>query len=61
MQKRNVLAKVSNDEQKIENRIRLLRQEESKILKSVDETQSRAARIYETKKRNEARYIEKLR
>ncbi len=59
--KRSELMRVSENEQKIQNRVRLLKMEEEKINKLVSETKSRAERIFEAKKRNEERYIDKMR
>jgi hypothetical protein len=59
--KRAELMRVSENEQKIQNRVRLLKMEEEKINRLVSETKSRAEKIFEAKKRNEERYIDKMR
>ena len=47
------LMRLSQDECKIRNRVRLLKAEEEKMLKKIDDTKSRAEKIFEAKERNE--------
>ena len=42
-------------------RVRLLKSEEDKIIKTITQTKSRAEKIFEAKRRNEERYIENMR
>ena len=51
---------LKNDEVKIKNRVSLLEYEEKRILKKVEETRVRAARIKNIKAENEQNYIEKM-
>ena len=51
---------LKNDEVKIKNRVALLEHEEKRILKKVEETRVRAARIKNIKAENEQSYIEKM-
>lgn len=55
------LLRLSQDECKIRNRVRLLKAEEEKMLKKINETKSRAEKIFEIKERNEQKLIERLR
>ena len=49
-----------SDEIKIKNRVALLETEEKRILKKVQETRVRAAKIIEIKSVNEQKYLENL-
>jgi len=55
------LLRLSQDECKIRNRVRLLKAEEEKMLKKINETKSRAEKIFEIKERNEQKLTERLR
>lgn len=55
------LLRLSQDECKIRNRVRLLKAEEEKMLRKINETKSRAEKIFEIKERNEQKLIERLR
>ncbi len=45
--------KLSQDEETIKNRVRLLKKENDKMLRKITEANSRAERIFEAKMRNE--------
>ena len=45
--------KLSQDEETIKNRVRLLKKENDKMLRKITEANSRAKRIFEAKMRNE--------
>jgi len=51
---------LTNDEIKIKNRVNLLETEEKRILKKVEETRVRAAKIKSIKSANEQNYLEKM-
>jgi hypothetical protein len=55
------LVRLSQDECKIRNRVRLLKAEEEKMLKKINETKTRAEKIFEIKERNEQKLIERMR
>ena len=55
------IRKLSQDEETIKNRVRLLKTENEKMLKKISEANSRAEKIFEAKMRNEQIYLERMR
>ena len=49
------------EEYKMNTRVKHLKQEEEKILRSITDTKTRAEKIFEAKKRNEEKLIERMR
>jgi len=54
------LQNLTNDEIKIKNRVGLLENEQKRILKKVEETRVRAAKIKSIKEANEQSFLEKM-
>lgn len=55
------LERLSQDEAKIRNRVKLLQAEEEKMLRKIEETKSRAEKIFDVKERNEQKLLERMR
>ncbi len=61
MEDKKKLERLSQDEAKIRNRVKLLQAEEEKMLRKIEETKSRAEKIFDVKERNEQKLIERMR
>lgn len=61
MEDKKKLERLSQDEAKIRNRVKLLQAEEEKMLRKIEETKSRAEKIFDVKERNEQKLLERMR
>lgn len=60
-EERNRLSRLTYEELKLQARVRHLKMEEEKIIRTITETKTRAERIFDAKKRNEEKLIDRLR